>query len=178
MKLQASLSISTFMYLEAICIFSWSVLFVSHSLSKLKVNWLQWSFVFHLWSAIFQVGNLYVGHLCELSAQPQERRGRQGTAANHCLAAVPCPSLSSCGLAKSFVTQSVIKIKIPNKTFLTGPSFVVWFREVYIGFSKAFTWILDSPRYDFDNIGCSLDNLEDYVSCVSFTFVNIESLLE
>jgi hypothetical protein len=46
-------------------------------------NFPNWKFVF--------------GHLCKLSAQPQEQRGGQGTAANHCLAAVPCPSLRSCG---------------------------------------------------------------------------------
>jgi len=45
----------------------------------------------------FQIGNLYVGHLCELSAQPHEQRGGQGTAANQCLVAVPCPSLHSWG---------------------------------------------------------------------------------
>ncbi len=50
---------------------------------------------FHLWSIIFQIENLYVGHLCELLGQPQQWWGGQGTAANHCLAAVLCPSLCS-----------------------------------------------------------------------------------
>jgi hypothetical protein len=35
--------------------------------------------------------------LCELSAQPHERRGGQGTYVNDCLAAAPYPSLGSCG---------------------------------------------------------------------------------
>ncbi len=39
----------------------------------------------------FQIINFYFGHLSELLTQPQERRGGQGTAANPCLAAVPCP---------------------------------------------------------------------------------------
>jgi hypothetical protein len=59
---------------------------------------------------------LCVGHLCELLAQPV-RRGRQETGANHWLAAVPCPSLCSCGWAKSSLMQ-YRKIKIPNKTKL------------------------------------------------------------
>jgi hypothetical protein len=33
--------------------------------------------------------------LCELSAQPQEWRGEQGAAVNHCLAAAPYTSLHS-----------------------------------------------------------------------------------
>jgi hypothetical protein len=70
---------------------------------------------FHLWSIIIQIGNLYVGHLWELSAQLQERRGGQGTATNHCLAAVPCPSLHSSSWAESSFTQ-YWKIEIPNKT--------------------------------------------------------------
>ncbi len=53
----------------------------------------------------------------ELSAQPQERKGGQGTAANHCLAAVPCPPLGSCGWAKSSLTQ-YSTMEIPNKTFI------------------------------------------------------------
>ncbi len=55
---------------------------------------------FHLWSVIFQTGNLYVCHLCELLAQPQERRGGKGTAASHCLSSVSCPSLCICGFKK------------------------------------------------------------------------------
>ncbi len=78
---------------------------------------------FHLLSVIFQIRNLYVGHLCELSAQPQEQWGGQGTAANHYLVAVPCPSLCSCSWAESSLTQNS-NIEIPNKTF-TGPSFAV-----------------------------------------------------
>jgi hypothetical protein len=51
-----------------------------------------------------------------LSAQPQVRRGGQGTAANCYLAAVPpCLSLCSCGLAESSLTQNR-KIDTPNKT--------------------------------------------------------------
>ncbi len=60
---------------------------------------------FHLWSIIFQIGNLYVGNLCELSAQPQEKRGGQGTAANLCLTPVPCLSLRSWDWAKSSFTK-------------------------------------------------------------------------
>jgi hypothetical protein len=37
---------------------------------------------FHLQSVILQFGNFYVGHLCELLVQPQERRGGKGTVAN------------------------------------------------------------------------------------------------
>ncbi len=59
--------------------------------------------------------NLYVGYLCELLAQPQEQRRGQGTAANFCLAAVPCPSLRGCGWAESSLTQNR-KIEIPNNT--------------------------------------------------------------
>ncbi len=60
---------------------------------------------FHLWSIIFQIGNFYVGHLCELSAQPQEKRVGQGTAANLCLTPVPCLTLRSWGWAKSSFMQ-------------------------------------------------------------------------
>ncbi len=70
---------------------------------------------FHLWSIILQIGNMFVGNLCGLSAQPQEQRGGQGNAANSCLAAVPCPSLRSCGWAESSLTQ-YREIDIPNKT--------------------------------------------------------------
>jgi hypothetical protein len=56
-------------------------------------------------TVIFQIGNLYVGHLCELLAQPQEPRGGQGNTGNPWLAAVPCPYLRSCGLADSSLTQ-------------------------------------------------------------------------
>jgi hypothetical protein len=38
---------------------------------------------------------LYFGR--ELSAQPKERREKQGTATKQWLAAVPCPLLHSCG---------------------------------------------------------------------------------
>ncbi len=61
---------------------------------------------------IFQIGNLHVGHLCELSTQRKERRRGQGTAANHYLVAVPCPSLRSCGWAESSLTQ-YRKIEVP-----------------------------------------------------------------
>ncbi len=56
----------------------------------------------------------FVGHLCDLSAQQQEQRGGQGTAANPCLVAVPCPALRSCGWAESSLMQ-YRKIEIPNK---------------------------------------------------------------
>ncbi len=51
------------------------------------------------------------------STKPQERCGGQGTAANHCLVAVPCPSLRSCGWAKSSLTQ-YSNIEIPSNTFI------------------------------------------------------------
>ncbi len=44
------------------------------------------------------IWNLYFLYCVrELSAQPQERREGQGTAAKQRLAAVPCPPLRSCG---------------------------------------------------------------------------------
>ncbi len=54
--------------------------------NKTLTTWIKF---FHLWSKMFQIGNLYVGQLCVLSAQPQERRGGQGTAAIQCLAPFP-----------------------------------------------------------------------------------------
>jgi hypothetical protein len=59
--------------------------------------------------------NLYVSHLFELSAQLQERRRGQGTAANPCLAAVPYPSLCSLLLSQKFshaIQENTIEI--PN----------------------------------------------------------------
>jgi hypothetical protein len=40
---------------------------------------------------------LYVGHLCELSAQPLGGGEGRGQPTALCLAAVPCPSLRFCG---------------------------------------------------------------------------------
>jgi hypothetical protein len=37
---------------------------------------------------MLQIGNLYVGHLCELSAHPQKQKGGQGTAANLSVSAI------------------------------------------------------------------------------------------
>jgi hypothetical protein len=74
---------------------------VSGSDLKIPMIGLIWNlyfpFMFPFMISNFQIGNLYVGHLCEISAQLREWRERQGTAANHWLAAVPCPPLSSCG---------------------------------------------------------------------------------
>ncbi len=80
----------------------------SHSLSNQIRNWLQGFIVakrFVCWS--------FIG----LLAQLERRRGGQGTGANHCLVAVPCPSPRSCGWAKSSLMK-YRKIEIPNKTKL------------------------------------------------------------
>ncbi len=108
----ASFLISTLMYLGAIYIFPWSFLFGISFTLKAKNKLAPRNNCFNLWSVIFQIGNLYVDHLCELSAQPQERRAGQGTATNHCLAAVPCPSLLSCGWTeRSLMQYSTAKLR-------------------------------------------------------------------
>ncbi len=81
----AFFSISTFMNLGAIYIFSWCVLFGIYF-------------------------SLY--YVRELSAQPQERREGQGTAARHRLRAVPCHPLPSCGWAESSHTWPTYKFPI------------------------------------------------------------------
>ncbi len=75
---------------------------------------------------------MHVGHLCELSAQPQEWRGGQGTAANLCLEVVPCPSLRSCGLAESSLMQRG-KIVIPNKIDFGNTQIAPRYMDVEIG---------------------------------------------
>ncbi len=104
MKLHSLVPISTFMYLGAIYIFPRLVLFEISITLKTKKKLTTRINCFHLWSVI-KIGNLYVDHLCELLAQPQERWGEQGTAANHCLVTLPCPSLHSSGWAESSLTQ-------------------------------------------------------------------------
>ncbi len=66
----------------------------SHSLSKLKRNWIQGLIVSIYDPEFFK---LEICHLCELLAQLLDRNEGQGTAVNHFFAAVPCPSLRFCG---------------------------------------------------------------------------------
>ncbi len=81
----ASFPISTLMYLGAIYIFPRLVLFGI---------------------------SIFMCCIRELSAQPQERREGQGTAAKHWLAAVPCPPLRSCSWAESSHTWTTYKFPI------------------------------------------------------------------
>jgi hypothetical protein len=104
------------MYLGAIYIFPRSVLLgISFTLKAKKkftsrinlfpfmiCNFPNWKFV--CWSFIW------------LCAPPQKRRGGHGTGPIHWLAAVPCPTLHSCGWAERYLTQ-YSKIEILDKTF-------------------------------------------------------------
>ncbi len=114
----ASFPISTFMFLEAIYIFPPLVIFwISFTLESKKKLTTRIN-CFHLWSVIFRRGNLYVGHLCELSAE--------GSAGNCCQ-----PLLGGSSLPFSLLLElscefshNTVKIEIPNITF-TGHSFAV-----------------------------------------------------
>ncbi len=105
------------MYLGAIYIFARSVFFGISFTLKAKKKLTGRVNCFHLWSLIFQIEHLYVGDLCELSAQQQDQSWGQGTAGDPCLVAVPCPSLRSCGWAESSLAQ-YSTIEIPSKTFI------------------------------------------------------------
>jgi hypothetical protein len=70
-------------------------------------------------SLTFKIGNLYVGHLCDLLAQPQEllRRGGEDRELPPTRAWQQFPALLSApALSKEFSLRQHRKIEIPNKT--------------------------------------------------------------
>ncbi len=88
----------------------------------------------------------------ELSAQPQEQRGGQGTAGKQGLAAVPCPSLHSCGWARVHINYQHTNFQCGKLRIINGNkeslqsifNFLIWFEsewdsiyEFYIGFLPA-----------------------------------------
>ncbi len=96
----------------------------SHSLSYQIRKWLQIEiYCFHLGSVIFQTGNLYVGHLCKLSAQPAEAEGR----AKNCLpllggSSLPSPLLLMSREFSHNIQVNRFQVEIWNKA---GRSFIL-----------------------------------------------------
>ncbi len=100
----------------AIYIFPRLVLFKISFTLKAKQKLTPWINCIHLWSEIFLIGNLYVGHLCELLAQPQVRRGGRELLPTTVWCQFPA-LFSSPAVSQSSLMQNS-KIQILNKTFI------------------------------------------------------------
>jgi hypothetical protein len=122
----ASLPISTFTYLGGIYIFPPWVLFGNSYTLKAKKKLTARINCFHLWSIIFQSGNLYVGQNFQLN----RRSGRDDRELPPITVWRQFPAL----LSAPAVEPRVLSHNTSKQSFqirhlywiLTGPSFAVW----------------------------------------------------